>query len=166
MLYQYCAANWNKQFLSNQPRGISVNIECFGDCLCFHHQKLMWWMTQPSAVFIHPHVLTAERTTRQTNTNSCVIHYIISWWQRHKVSKHRIMMPFSHTLPHTAARYASHPTHTSPPYFTCLMNSNINNHSPSWKPYGPSVVGVSTVMEHCSRIMTPRGSDHCSRDLK
>jgi len=85
MLYQYSVHFWNKEFLGNQPREILVNTECFGDCL--HYQKLMRWTTQPSATFIHPHVLTAERTTKQTNKNdSCVIHYVISWWQRHKQS--------------------------------------------------------------------------------
>lgn len=84
MLYQYCAVIWNEEFLHNQPFEISDNIECSRDCLCLHHQKLMWWTTQSSAVFIHPHVLTANKMSKQTNTkDSCVIQYIISCWWRH-----------------------------------------------------------------------------------
>ena len=60
---QNTAKVWN-QFLGNQPHEISVNISCFGNCPCLYLQKLMWWTTQPSAAFIYPHVLTAERTTK------------------------------------------------------------------------------------------------------
>jgi len=60
---QNTAKVWNP-FLGNQPHEISVKIECFGNWPCLYLQKLMWWTTQPSAVFIYPHVLTAKRTTK------------------------------------------------------------------------------------------------------
>ena len=60
---QNTAKVWNP-FLGKQPHEISINIECFGNCRCLYLQKLMWETTQPSALFICPHVLTAERTTK------------------------------------------------------------------------------------------------------
>ena len=111
------------------------------------------------AIFAH---LTAHSC--QGHPCHSLHHFLMTETQT--VSKHQILTPLLHASLHTAARKASHPMHMSSPYFTCHINPNISIHSPSWKPYGPSAVGVSTLMEHCSRIMTPRGSDHCSRDLK
>jgi hypothetical protein len=95
LFYKYDGVIYNREFLGNQPHEIAVNIECFRDCLCLHHHRLMWWMTQPSAAFIHPDALAAQEAAVYINTKQRrVIHYIMSsWWRQRQSPKHWILTP-------------------------------------------------------------------------